>query len=61
MVSVPVLSKAIASILANSERNALPFERTPFFAKFEVADRVVDTVAAAKAQGEAPTKTTKPR
>src|SRR5699024_12233273 len=54
VVSVPVLSMASASISANSARNALPFDRTPFLAKLEVADRVVETVAAAKAHGEAP-------
>lgn len=32
------------------------FERTPFLARLEVVDKVTDTVAAAKAQGEAATK-----
>src|SRR5699024_336065 len=59
-VRVPVLSKAIASISANCGRQVLPFESTPFLARLEVVDKVTDTVAAAKAHGEAATKRTNP-
>ncbi len=59
LVSVPVLSKAMALVLLTCSKYALPLTRTPFLPALVIAETMATGVDMARAHGQATTSITR--